>query len=72
MDIERETPLSCFFLVDVLCLYRKSDTSRPIERCFRCPHHLRFMREVEEEEDKFFDECDKIRKYGCPNGESES
>jgi len=37
-----------------------------MERCFTCKYYLTFVRELEEEEDKFFEECDKIRKYGYP------
>ena len=72
--------LPCIFLLNVSCAFRKdADDFRPMERCFSCPHYLRFLREMAEEEEKFFDECDKIRKYGYPkdfreseNGESES
>jgi len=67
------------FLLDVLCSYRKGDDFRPMKRCFTCSHYLRFLRDMAEEEDNFFDECDKIRKHGYPkdfrelkNGESES
>jgi hypothetical protein len=66
--------LTCIFLLDVLCSHRKSDDFRPMERCFTCKHYLRFLRLMEEEEEKFFVECDKIRKFGYPKsfGESES
>lgn len=72
--------LPCMFLLCVLCAYRKdADDFRPMEGCFTCSHYLRFLREMEEEEEKFFDECDRIRKYGYPkdfreseSGESES
>jgi hypothetical protein len=67
--------LSCMFLDDVFCSYRKDgDDFRPMERCFKCKHYLRFLREMQEEEEKFFAECDKIRKFGYPKslGELES
>jgi len=67
--------LSCIFLDGVLCSYRKDgDDFRPMERCFSCSHYLRFLREMEEEEEKVFAEFDRIRKYGYPKslGELES
>jgi hypothetical protein len=63
--------LSCIFLLDVLCSDRKSDDFRPMERCFSCKHYLRFLRLMEEEEDKFFAECDKIRKFGYPKSKGD-
>ena len=66
--------LTCIFLLDVLCSHRKTEDFRPMARCFTCKHYLRFLREMEEEEDNFFVECDKIRKFGYPKdiGELES
>lgn len=58
--------LTCIFLEDVLCAHRKSDNFRPMARCWTCPEYLRFLRGMQEEEEKFFEECDKIRKYGYP------
>lgn len=65
---------TCVFSLDVLCSKRRSDDFRPMQRCFTCKHYFRFMREMQEEEDKFFAECDKIRKFGYPKdiGELES
>lgn len=53
--------LSCIFFEDVLCSFRKDEDFRLMERCLECPQHARFFREMEEEEDEFFAECDKIR-----------
>ena len=66
--------LPCIFLLDVVCPYRKSDDFRPMERCFKCKHYFRFLREMQEEEDKVHAEFDKIRKFGYPKslGELES
>ena len=58
--------LSCFFRRDVLCFFRKSEKSGVMSRCFKCPHYFRFMREMQEEEDAFFEEVERIRKYGYP------
>lgn len=60
--------LSCIFFADVLCSYRKDDDFRIMARCLECPQHARFIREMDEEEDKFFAEVEKIRKYGYPKG----
>lgn len=65
--------LPCIFLLGVSCAYRKdADDFRPIERCFTCSYYLRFMREMEEEEEKVHAEFDKIRKYGYPKSLGES
>ena len=56
--------LSCFFLPDVLCSFRKSEKFGVMSRCLKCPFYAKFMREMEEEEEEFWDEVDKIRKYG--------
>ena len=56
--------LSCMFLPDVLCFFRKSEKSGVMSRCFKCPYLLKFQREMEKEEEEFWDEVDRIRKYG--------
>ena len=58
--------LSCLFLVGVLCSFRKSEKSYIMNRCFECPHYKRFLKEMQEEEDAFFEEVERIRKYGYP------
>jgi len=66
-DFDKVNVLSCIFLLDVLCSFREdAEDFRPMERCFTCSHYLRFLREMEEEEEKFFGEVDKMR-----SGESE-
>jgi len=62
----KEKLFSCVFLSDVLCSFRKSEHFAVMERCFKCPHYKRFEREMEEEEDAFFEECERIWKYGYP------
>lgn len=56
--------LSCFFLDDVLCSYRKSEKFTVMDRCFKCPHFRRFMHEMAEEDEKVMAEIDEIRKHG--------
>ena len=56
--------LSCFFLPDVLCSWRKSEKLGLMDRCLKCPFYFKFMREMEEQEEEFWDEVDSIRKYG--------
>jgi len=64
--------LSCILLDDVLCSYRKTKDFRIMERCFTCQHYTRFLREMQEGEDKTFEEIDRIRKYGYPKDFTES
>jgi len=56
----------CLFLSDVVCSFVKSDKPAILDRCFSCPEYVRFNREMQEEEDEFFKECDMIRKWGYP------
>ena len=58
--------LSCLFLLDVLCSFRKSEKSYIMNRCSECVHYKRFLKEMQEEEEEFFEEADRIRKYGYP------
>jgi hypothetical protein len=43
-------PLSCLFLLDVLCSYRKTEQFAIMVRCLKCEHYVRFMREMDEED----------------------
>jgi len=54
--------LSCLFLLDVLCSYRKHEGFYIMDRCAKCPHYDRFMREMEEEEDKFWEEVERLER----------
>ena len=58
--------LFCLFLVDVLCSFRKSEKFYIMNRCFECPHYKRFLKEMQDEEDEFFEECERIWKFGYP------
>ena len=63
LSVEKKL-FTCFFLPDVLCSWVKSEKSGIMNRCFKCPFYFKFLREMEEEEEHFWDEVDKIRKYG--------
>jgi hypothetical protein len=53
----------CVFFPDVVCSYRLTDKEFTIlHRCMECSHHARFMREMEEEDEKTMNEIDEIRK----------
>lgn len=54
----------CLFLPDVVCLYVESDKPTFMSRCEECPHYKRFVRDMENEDQEFWDEVDRIRKYG--------
>ena len=57
--------LPCIFLLDVLCSWRKdAEDFRPMERCFTCKFYLKFARDLEKEEEKFFDEVEEREKHG--------
>jgi hypothetical protein len=56
--------LFCVLFGDVLCSFRKSEKSGIMNRCLKCEHYRRFMREMDEEDAKVMDEIGRIRKYG--------
>ena len=56
--------LSCIFLTDVSCLYRKDDNFRLMDRCLKCRHYRRFMHEMAEDDERSMDEIDRIREHG--------
>lgn len=47
-----EKLLSCAFLLDVLCSYRKSEKSGVMGRCLKCEHYARFIREMDKEDEE--------------------
>ena len=53
-------------MLGVLCAWRRSEKSGIMERCFSCVHYKRFVEEMEREEDAFFEEAERIRKFGYP------
>jgi len=57
---------SCVFLSDVLCAYRRSEKLGVMSRCLQCVHYIAFCRQMEEDEAKFWDEVEKIRRHGYP------
>lgn len=59
-----EKLLSCVFLPDVLCSYRKDAKVGIMARCWKCPHFVRFEREMDEEDEKMMDEIDEIHRTG--------
>ena len=66
MKTVKEKLFSCFFLPDVLCSFRNNENFAIMNRCLKCPHYKRFLREMDEEDERVMDEIDKIRKYGYP------
>jgi len=46
-----EKLLSCLFLLDVLCSYRKSTDFVIMARCFKCKEYIRFNAEMDEEDE---------------------
>lgn len=49
-EIVKPQLLSCVFLTDVLCSYRKSEKFGVMGRCLKCEHYVRFIREMDEED----------------------
>jgi len=60
-------PLSCEFWDNVLCSFRRGAKGSIMQRCFECGHYLRFMAEMdveEEEEDaKCLQESERVNRF---------
>jgi len=55
--------LSCYFLPDVLCSYVKNQKfTGVLSRCMKCKHYSRFLAEMEDEEERFFEEVERARR----------
>jgi len=48
----------CTFLLDVVCSYRNSDKSGIMDRCLKCQHYARFIREMEKEDEEMDKEAE--------------
>lgn len=64
--LENKKILSCAFLLDVLCSFRKTVKFVVMSRCLECPHYKRFMKEMDEGDQEEGEEVEKIQKYGYP------
>jgi hypothetical protein len=53
--------LSCAFWDNVSCSFRKIEEFGIMARCLKCPHYLRFVREMDEEDERVMDEIDEVR-----------
>jgi len=56
--------LSCPFDNIVLCSYRKDPKFTVMDRCLKCSHYEQFAKEMDEEEDKFFEEVEEAHRTG--------
>lgn len=56
--------LSCAFLSDVLCSYRKDARSWMMFRCWECHYYKRFERVMLAKDEKIMDEIDEERGTG--------
>ena len=54
----------CLFLLDVLCSFRKYEKLGIMDRCLKCEHYKRFLKEMAEEDERVMDEIDEIRRTG--------
>ena len=64
VDVESKV-LSCMFEIDepILCPHRKTEKFGLMDRCLKCRHYERFLREMHEEDMKEMDEIDRMRRY---------
>lgn len=62
----KKKQLFCLFLLDVLCSFRKYEKFGVMDRCLECPHYKKFLREMDKQDEMFWDEEARVRKYGYP------
>jgi hypothetical protein len=55
--------LSCLFMTNVLCSFRKREGYGVMDRCMKCPHYEEFLRIMDEEDEKVMDEIDRMRRF---------
>lgn len=55
--------LSCLFLRDVLCSFRKTSGYGVMNRCMQCRYYETFLREMDAEDAKIMDEIDRMRRF---------
>jgi hypothetical protein len=55
---------SCVFLEGLMCSHRRSKRFSIAKYCFSCPHYLKFMREMDAEDEREMAEIDEIMKTG--------
>ena len=59
----RDKGFPCTFYPDsVVCGYKKCACSRVLGECWKCSHFRRFMREMDREDERFFDEVERLEK----------
>ena len=58
----------CVFFDDVLCSFRRTKGYYIMARCLKCKHYLRFLREMAEEEEEFWEWEGKVRRGEIPFG----
>ena len=56
-------PLSCLFLLNVLCSYRRAERFGIMDRCLKCRHYEEFLRLMADEDEKIMDEIDEWRRF---------
>jgi hypothetical protein len=52
--------LHCVLQDDVLCIFRKSEQSGIMDRCFKCEQYVRFNREMDEEDERIMADVDRM------------
>ena len=55
--------LSCVFLLDVLCSFRKTEGFGIMDKCLSCSRYEEFCRVMHEEDVKVMDEIDEWRRF---------
>lgn len=56
---------SCSFWNDVFCRFKKREGFGFLHVCFTCDHYARFMREMDEEDERMMNEIDEIHRTGA-------
>ena len=57
--VKKNSCRSCLFVEGVMCSHRRSKRFSVAKFCLECPIYLRFMREMEAEDEKVMVEIDR-------------
>lgn len=60
--------LLCLYRSKVLCQHVRDTNFDVVYRCLECKFYAEFVREIEAEEDEFFEELDRIVESGKLDG----
>ena len=63
MVVDKPKILSCLFLPDIFCSFRKTEKFGIMDKCLKCRYYEEFLQIMAEEDEKVMDEIDQMRRF---------